>query len=593
MAKDNKHLSIKNEITLTNKGVFLIILGLQIALFVKSLMAKPGKSKLKKFFFSTILPLNINFGLIFTFMSPTLMSLQRRLSFNIISKIIRPKKNFRWLIGWRSIRMENTVSLHVFTACWFLFWAFLHVGFGLFMFYLKIYESKTPKANNKNNSISDVLEAGFFDNFKEKEVLFTVKGADQYILVTGLFLTTFFVIIGANAIPIIRKKFFELFYITHHFFILAIVAFTFHSRGVNKIWGIPIALYTVDRFYQIIMKRRAKKNEVVARKWSNSIVELRIPITETSLRKYLFVKDICGKFIYINVSSISYLQWHPFDVASTIEDGYISILVSINNGWTNKFNRLIFGNAKIKRGKNDLYNLSSSSKVLGNVEKMEKSSEASGLNSEKSLVNGSNSGSTSGKKRKMSTFVRCNGFNIIFSCLYDSMVHYVVENETAVLVAGGTGVGPMISIIKCFIRNPNDKRKTQDLKNIYLAWSCRERESFLLLEETIAEIIARGYTDRVKIFLHLTEEDDYEPLKITANEIYTSLSNNMNKFVKIILGRHDIYSLLEAVTKENPGNTYGIAAVGPKGLIKHTRRTTVAWNRASHHTLKVNYYQGN
>ncbi|OMJ21483.1 hypothetical protein AYI69_g5786 [Smittium culicis] len=202
MDKKNKYDSIKNELTLRNKGVFIAILIVEIVFFVKGVLKNPKKDALTTFFHSTMTPIEFHFGLIFVFMSPTILAIQRKTSNDIISRLIRPRSpGMNWLRGWRTIRLENTVSLHIYVACWFLFWSILHVALGLFMYYLAIYDSPKDPSVVAGSLKSSFLphEKDFFSMF-EKYTLYISKGANQYMLVTGFILTFVFIIISGNSI---------------------------------------------------------------------------------------------------------------------------------------------------------------------------------------------------------------------------------------------------------------------------------------------------------------------------------------------------------------------------------------------------------
>ncbi|PVV02605.1 hypothetical protein BB560_002937 [Smittium megazygosporum] len=538
------------------------------------------------------------------------MSLQRRAYFNQISRILRPKPNRKWLLGWRSIRFENTISLHIFTVCWLLFWSVLHVFFALFLFYLRIYNTTIPHSSSSNStiiaaqSLAGVKKSddGFFDMFRDKKVMFEKPDADQFMLGTGLSIALLFGIISANAIPVIRKKFFELFYVTHHFFLLAIVAYVFHCKGLKLSWAIPIGIYLVDRLYRIAVKRRV--SSVTARRWSKGIIELRIPITPKQLKKYLFERDIFGKYIYLNCRALSMIQWHPFDVASTIDDGYISVYISVNSGWSLKLSKKIFGTDRIKDSRLKY----SSNEKFSSCESPPTSSALQSATSTSELEEYNRASKQTYKEidnisieykleedilsNRTNKFINYGSKDLIISGINDSMTKYVIENNVAMLVCGGTGLAPMISIVKYFIRNIGDKKKIKHLKHVYLVWSTREYSSFFIMEETISEIISRDLQSLVKIFIHYTGDDKLLSPRLNAQHVFHTLPAIVSTFVRIIPGRQDVYSLIEAATTENPGCTYGLASVGSKSLVKNARRTTNAWNRSFPFMLKVNYYEG-
>ncbi|PVU92828.1 hypothetical protein BB561_003600 [Smittium simulii] len=339
-------------------------------------------------------------------------------------------------------------------------------------------------------------------------------------------------------------------------------------------------------------------------------MELRIPIEKKDLKRYCFEQDIFGKFIYIGCTSLSLVQWHPFDVASTIEDGYISVFISVSSGWTQKLSQKIFGSSKAQQAQQaKKISYPPSQDYLGNKTVFANSdasesnlSSNGGIKICESQVSGFTDVSEIqvefltndevARKGGQNAFVSYESGDLIISGLQDSMPKYVIENEVAILVCGGTGIAPMISIIKYFIRNIGNKKKIENLKNIYLVWSIKKYYYLGLLEELLAEIISRDLQSLVKIFVHYTGDYSLTSAQLVPQNFFNRLPNISSQFVRIIPGRNDVYSLLEAATTENPGCTYGLTAVGPNLLVRNARRTTTAWNRSSPFMLKVNYYEG-
>ncbi|TMW58845.1 hypothetical protein Poli38472_006990 [Pythium oligandrum] len=139
----------------------------------------------------------------------------------------------------------------------------------------------------------------------------SAKGVGVWINVFGELALISFVVIGLTSIPFIRRKFYNLFYYTHHLFILAMIFAVMHFGPV--IWWIlpTLLLYVVSRaissanaFAPIQVK------ELTA--LDNDIVKITLH-RSTQTDGHFHV----GQFLYINVPALSKLQWHAFTIASS------------------------------------------------------------------------------------------------------------------------------------------------------------------------------------------------------------------------------------------------------------------------------------
>lgn len=109
------------------------------------------------------------------------------------------------------------------------------------------------------------------------------------------------------ALPSIRRRRFELFYYVHHLFILVLLFVCLHYKG-SIIYVIPgIAIYAVDKLMALYSYRKAAP--VKTRLLSKSVLEI-------SFDTKPGVQYKAGDYIFLNVPSVSHLQWHPFSLTS-------------------------------------------------------------------------------------------------------------------------------------------------------------------------------------------------------------------------------------------------------------------------------------
>lgn len=110
----------------------------------------------------------------------------------------------------------------------------------------------------------------------------------------------------ATSFPRIRQKIFELFFYTHHLYVLFIVFFMLHVGISYSCIMLPgFYLFLIDRYLRFLQSQQ-RVRLVAARLLPCEAVELNfsgLNYTPTST-------------LFINVPSISKLQWHPFTITS-------------------------------------------------------------------------------------------------------------------------------------------------------------------------------------------------------------------------------------------------------------------------------------
>ncbi|RDX68599.1 Ferric reduction oxidase 2, partial [Mucuna pruriens] len=153
--------------------------------------------------------------------------------------------------------------------------------------------------------------------------------AGEIALLSGLFL-------WIATIPRIRRKVFELFYYTHHLYILFIVFFIFHV-------GIPYACIMLPGFYLFLVDRYLRFLQSRQRVRLVSARVLPCEAVELNFSKGHGLTYNPTSVMLINIPSISKLQWHPFTVTSNsnLEQDKLSVVIKSEGTWTNKLYQLL------------------------------------------------------------------------------------------------------------------------------------------------------------------------------------------------------------------------------------------------------------
>ncbi|KAB1204880.1 Ferric reduction oxidase 5 [Morella rubra] len=134
----------------------------------------------------------------------------------------------------------------------------------------------------------------------------------------------------------VRRKMFEVFFYTHHLYALYIFFYLLHVGVVYFCMILPgIFLFLVDRFLRFLQSRR-RSSLVSARLLPCDTIELN------------FCKSQGFNYgptsvLFINVPSISKLQWHPFTVTSNcnMEPDKLSIVIKTSGSWSRKLFQLL------------------------------------------------------------------------------------------------------------------------------------------------------------------------------------------------------------------------------------------------------------
>ncbi|KAM7261185.1 hypothetical protein ACFE04_026660 [Oxalis oulophora] len=151
-------------------------------------------------------------------------------------------------------------------------------------------------------------------------------------------------ILWATTFPKIRQKFFELFFYTHHLYIVFMVFFVFHVGISYSFIMLPgLYLFLVDRFVRFLQSRQ-KVRLVSARVLSCETVEL-------NFAKSPNLSYNPTSIMFVNVPAISKLNWHPFTVTSNngLEPEKLSIVVKSDGSWSNKLFQMISSPSTIDR----------------------------------------------------------------------------------------------------------------------------------------------------------------------------------------------------------------------------------------------------
>ncbi|XP_050224873.1 ferric reduction oxidase 4-like [Mercurialis annua] len=244
-----------------------------------------------------------------------------------------------------------------------------------------------------------------------------------------------------------RRKMFELFFYTHQLYILYILFYALHVGAAYLCMIFPgIFLFLIDRYLRFLQSRK-RARLVSARVLPCGVVEL-------NFSKSKDLRYNPTSILFVNVPSISKLQWHPFTITSNcdMEPDRLSVFIKTQGSWSE-----------------NLYQ-----KTIASAHQLELSVEGP-------------YGPTS------SNFLR---------------------HELLVMVSGGSGLSPFISIIRQMIyesSQPNSR-----VPQVLLVCSFKNSADLAMLDLLlpINGVPADLTKLQLKIEAYVTREKEKDPLKI-------------------------------------------------------------------------------
>uniref|UniRef100_A0A672JAR4 FAD-binding FR-type domain-containing protein n=1 Tax=Salarias fasciatus TaxID=181472 RepID=A0A672JAR4_SALFA len=333
---------------------------------------------------------------------------------------------------------------------------------------------------------------------------------------TGVIITLALILIITSSMEVIRRSYFEVFWYTHHLFIIFFAGLVFHGAGYGTefeflslnsgftwMWVIgPMILYICERLLRLIRyMQHVTYRKVRAMTLCFQIVMRPSKVLELQLVKSGFKMEV-GQYVFLNCPSISQLEWHPFTMTSAPEEDFFSVHIRSAGDWTDKLIDIM-----------------------------------------KNLPEGA-------QGPKM-------GVDGPFGTASEDVFDY----EVGMLVGAGIGVTPFASILKSIWYKFKDSNPKLRTRKIYFYWLCRETYAFEwfvdLLQGLEREMEERGLGDFLTYKLFLTGWDQNF---VSDTDVITGLKQ------KTQYGRPMWDKEFEQVRKENPTSVVGTFLCGPAAL---------------------------
>ncbi|XP_068104134.1 NADPH oxidase 1 isoform X2 [Hyperolius riggenbachi] len=356
--------------------------------------------------------------------------------------------------------------------------------------------------------------------------------------ITGVLITLALILMITSSTEFIRRCCFEVFWYTHHLFIIFFAGLLIH--GLGRI----VRSQTLDSMEH----NNYESCHDTFLNWQqddgHSDIECIMPsfqgnepmtvghpskVLEIQMKMYGFKMEV-GQYIFINCPLLSMLEWHPFTLTSAPEEDFFSVHVRSAGDWTEKLLQVFQEQAD-------------------NPPSLE--------------VDGP----------------------------FGTASEEVFKYEVSMLVGAGIGITPFASILKSIwykFQHEDDRLKT---KKIYLYWICRETGAFAwfadLLRSLEQEMACSGKDGFLNYQLFLTNWDSSITGQAAINfDVTIDAVTGLRQ--KTRYGRPVWENEFSKVADAHPRSTVGVFLCGPRALGK-------SLNQCCHHyssldPRKVQFY---
>jgi len=338
---------------------------------------------------------------------------------------------------------------------------------------------------------------------------------------TGYVVSIVQILIYSSSLKFVRGTMFNVFWFTHHLFILYFPIMIVHGalglyEGYPPYWAfvvLPGLVYIVERTIRVLRGNQ------------DTILQLAVAhpsrVLELQLKKNSFTYKP-GQYLYLNCPFIAKYEWHPFTISSSPEEDFVSVHVRIVGDWTD-----------------ELWKLLNPSRRLGVIQE--------------DLLTSPDGG----------PIFKIDG-------PYGAASEHVFDFKTVILIAGGIGVTPFGSILK-HIRYRMAMGSQGGLEKVYFVWVCRDKTSFEWFNEILAALEQDNPSNFLEIETYLTGRLSTHEIKNimygdTPSDAITGLQSPTH------FGRPKWEEFFNDKRVKHSGKRVGVFFCGPPALSKEVRK---------------------
>jgi len=329
------------------------------------------------------------------------------------------------------------------------------------------------------------------------------------------------VLMYAAAVKKVRGPYFNVFWYSHHLFILFFLITSFHGAdGLLEppsfyIWvSGPCVFYAIERTIRILRGN------------ADTILQLAIAhpsrVLELQMRKSTFNYK-SGQYIFLNCPYIAQHEWHPFTITSAPQEDFVSVHIRIVGDWTGELWKYLNPNGKLGIVQENLLTSPDGSPIF-----------------------------------------RIDG-------AYGAASEDVFKFSTVVLVGGGIGVTPFASILKN-VRYTLESKGESLVQKVYFFWISRDKNAFEWFSDLLAALETENIDNFLEIHTYLTGQLSVEEIRVVMNGIDAGSDQITGLKSPTHFGRPNWKEIFADLSEKHVGTSVGVFFCGPAVLSKQLRK---------------------
>eukprot|EP00804_Cyclotella_cryptica_P026232 CCRYP_009796-RC/>CCRYP_009796-RC protein AED:0.05 eAED:0.05 QI:1240/1/1/1/0.85/0.75/8/145/833 len=279
-----------------------------------------------------------------------------------------------------------------------------------------------------------------------------IDKTSEKITVTGLIALSFGVIIFLTSLNYVRRKMFNVFFWSHFSFVGFIVGMYLHAASARPFILASAACYGLDKLLGLVWTQLPRKTTIFEKAGERTA---HVQFHKTPLMNLLGRYKV-GQYVFVNFPELSLHEWHPFSVASAPNDAYVDLYI----------------------------------RALGNhTKKIVEYSEVCAAENKPALI-------------------RCDG-------PYGDLSFNYRRYGNLLLVAGGIGITPIISVLKDIFGDAKNSKSTTPrhcVKHVTLVWIMPRASEASLFLELLNNFRLKSLEDplsaTLNMSIHITREEE-------------------------------------------------------------------------------------
>ncbi|XP_076826428.1 NADPH oxidase 2 isoform X2 [Brachyhypopomus gauderio] len=450
-------------------------------------------------------------------------------------------------------QLDRNLTFHKLVAYMIAFHTAVHIIAHLFNFE----RFMDAQLEGNSSSLAHVLSLignkhneSFLNPIRSNETSPTIVMFTTAAGLTGVVITLALILMITSSMEVIRRSYFEVFWFTHHLFIIFFIGLVLH--GIGRIvrgqspeslyhhdperchhefekWGsdpqcpepefrgnfpgtwkwvvAPMFLYLCERLVRFY---RSQQKVVITK-----VVMHPSKTLELQMKKKGFKMEV-GQYIFMQCPSISQLEWHPFTLTSAPEEDHFSVHIRLQGDWTEALYIACGGDRTAVQDAWELPRI---------------------------------------------------GVDGPFGTASEDVFRY----EVVMLVGAGIGVTPFASILKSVWYKHVHEQANVFTKKIYFYWLCRETQAFEwfadLLQSLERQMTAKNMNHFLTYNIYLTRWRDTEAAHFRVHhEAEKDPITGLKQ--KTLYGKPNWDMEFSTIATNHPGSKVGVFLCGPALLAK-------------------------